>query len=117
MTRGGIASEHALASSIGADILKEGGNAVDAAIATTLAVGTLNPYHSCIGGGGFAIVRSEGGVMDTVDFRVTAPVGYFISWCSCSVRGDVTVLRYGPDLAWWLGCWRSGGSTRSESSA
>jgi gamma-glutamyltranspeptidase/glutathione hydrolase len=72
---GAIASEHSTASQIGAAILAAGGNAVDAAIATTLAVGTLNPYHSCIGGGGFAIVLPEsGGQVESIDFRVTAPV-------------------------------------------
>jgi gamma-glutamyltranspeptidase/glutathione hydrolase len=69
-----VASEHALASEIGVAMMRAGGNAVDAAIATTIAVGTLNPYHSCIGGGGFAIVRDGRGEVQTIDFRVTAPV-------------------------------------------
>jgi len=71
--KGAIASEHTLASNIGAAILSAGGNAVDACIAAALAVGTLNPYHSCVGGGGFAIVRTPDGVK-SLDFRVTAPV-------------------------------------------
>lgn len=70
---GAIASEHHLASALGARLLQAGGNAVDACIATALAVGTLNPYHSCIGGGGFAVVRTNDTV-ETLDFRVTAPV-------------------------------------------
>jgi len=51
-----------------------GGNAVDAAIATTLCVGTIAHHHSGIGGGGFALVRLPGGGgMHFVDFRETAP--------------------------------------------
>lgn len=70
---GAVVSEHVRASEIGAQILRDGGNAVDAAIATTIAVHTLCPYHSCIGGGGFAIVR-KGQEVDSLDFRQCAPV-------------------------------------------
>lgn len=74
-TTGAVISEHTTASAIGASILQSGGNAVDALIATVFAVGTLCPYHSCVGGGGFAIVHKEGGGgWDVVDFRSCAPV-------------------------------------------
>lgn len=71
---GAVVSEHTKASEIGASILAAGGNAVDAAIATTIAVHTLCPYHSCIGGGGFAIIHKTSGEVETLDFRQCAPV-------------------------------------------
>lgn len=71
---GAVTCELQSASSIGAQILKEGGSAADAIIATTLAVGTVASYHSGIGGGGFAIVRQPDGDYRSLDFRPAAPV-------------------------------------------
>ena len=73
MTAGAVVSEHIIASSFGAAILEAGGSAVDAAVATTLAVGVLCPYHSCIGGGGFALIRTPDDA-EVLDFRHVAPV-------------------------------------------
>lgn len=72
--RGSVVSENALASAVGTRVLARGGNAVDAIIATTLAVHTTSPYHSDLGGGGFAIVRTPAGEFETINFRPTAPV-------------------------------------------
>ncbi|OCF39520.1 gamma-glutamyltransferase [Kwoniella heveanensis CBS 569] len=70
---GAVTSEQLRASEIGTSILSSGGNAADAIIATVLAINTLAPYHSDIGGGGFAIVRTKDGDHDVLDFRHTAP--------------------------------------------
>jgi gamma-glutamyltranspeptidase len=71
---GSVVSENALASAIGIRVLARGGNAVDAIIATTIAVHTTSPYHSDLGGGGFAIIRTPGGNFESLNFRSTAPV-------------------------------------------
>jgi len=73
-TRGAVAAEHRLASSAGMEILDRGGNAVDAAVATVLATGVVNPVSSGIGGGGFLIAHLVAdGSTRAIDFRETAP--------------------------------------------
>lgn len=72
--RGIVAADHPLASEVGARALKRGGNAVDAGIATLLALGVVNPMSSGLGGGGFCLWRSaDDGDVDVVDFREVAP--------------------------------------------
>ncbi|KIY64157.1 gamma-glutamyltranspeptidase [Cylindrobasidium torrendii FP15055 ss-10] len=74
-SRGAVVSESQIASDIGAEILKEGGSAADAIIATILAIGTVDSFHSGIGGGGFALVRDSKGRKFCLDFRSAAPRG------------------------------------------
>ncbi|MDY6938913.1 MAG: gamma-glutamyltransferase [Cyanobacteriota bacterium] len=72
---GMVASAHPLASQAGVAILQAGGNAVDAAVATTLAISVVEPFSAGIGGGGFALVyREEAGEMRALDFRERAPI-------------------------------------------
>ncbi|KAL8950941.1 MAG: hypothetical protein Q9222_003063 [Ikaeria aurantiellina] len=70
---GAVASESGVCTELGIDLLKLGGNAADAAVGATICVGVVGMYHSGIGGGGFAMIRSSNGTYDTVDFRETAP--------------------------------------------
>ena len=70
---GAVVSAHALASQIGVNILKEGGNAVDAAIATHLALAVVFPGAGNIGGGGFMIIHLKNGNNVAIDFREVAP--------------------------------------------
>lgn len=71
---GAVAADDPTASAIGAAVLADGGNAIDAAIATALALGVVNPTSSGIGGGGFAIVfDASTGQTHAFDFRETAP--------------------------------------------
>ena len=69
-----VAADHELASQVGVQILQAGGNAADAAIATTFALGVVNPMASGIGGGGFVLYydRATDQVI-VIDFRERAP--------------------------------------------
>jgi gamma-glutamyltranspeptidase/glutathione hydrolase len=68
-----VVSAHPLASRVGADILRKGGNAVDAAIATQFALAVVYPAAGNIGGGGFMILRQADGQIATLDYREKAP--------------------------------------------
>ena len=71
---GMVVSEHALASEVGRDVLANGGNAVDAAIATGLALAVVHPSAGNIGGGGFMVIRFADGSATAIDFREAAPL-------------------------------------------
>lgn len=70
---GAVVSAHPLASVAGVDVLKKGGNAFDAAIATQLALAVVYPGAGNIGGGGFMVARRANGETISLDFRETAP--------------------------------------------
>src|ERR1700740_2960084 len=65
------------AAKVGAEILKKGGNAVDAAVAVQFALEVTFPEAGNIGGGGFMVYRSAKGQTSTLDFREKAPVAAF----------------------------------------
>lgn len=69
-----IVSARAEASKIGVGILKKGGNAFDAMIATDLALAVCYPYAGNIGGGGFMVYRLENGAIGALDYREKAPL-------------------------------------------
>ncbi|MFI5386364.1 MAG: gamma-glutamyltransferase [Fimbriimonadales bacterium] len=68
-----VISDSAIASQVGAEILKKGGNAVDAAVATGFALAVTFPGAGNIGGGGFMLVRMADGRQVALDFREIAP--------------------------------------------
>ncbi|MEQ8629462.1 gamma-glutamyltransferase [Ekhidna sp.] len=68
-----ISTAHPLATKIGVDILKNGGNAFDAALGIKFALAVVYPRAGNIGGGGFAVYRMNDGTTGTLDFRETAP--------------------------------------------
>jgi gamma-glutamyltranspeptidase / glutathione hydrolase len=74
-TAGAVVSEHPLATQVGIDILDAGGNAIDAAVATALALAVVYPQAGNLGGGGFAIVvyHDPEVAPKALDFRETSP--------------------------------------------
>ncbi len=69
-----VASSSKLASEVGIDILKKGGNAIDASVATAFALAVTHPSAGNIGGGGFLVFMDSTGSATTIDFREKAPL-------------------------------------------
>jgi gamma-glutamyltranspeptidase/glutathione hydrolase len=71
---GMVVSVHHLAADAGVEIMKAGGNAVDAAVATGFALAVVHPAAGNLGGGGFLLLRTHGGDATFIDFREKAPL-------------------------------------------
>ena len=69
-----VASSSKIASEVGVDILKKGGNAIDASVATAFALAVTHPTAGNIGGGGFLVFMDSLGKATTIDFREKAPL-------------------------------------------
>jgi gamma-glutamyltranspeptidase / glutathione hydrolase len=107
--KGMVVSADTIASRIGVDIMRKGGNAIDAAVATGFALAVTHPQAGNIGGGGFMVIRLKDGIALTIDFREKAPAKAFkdmyldskgeydpdkarIGHLSCGVPGSVAGL-------------------------
>ncbi len=101
-TGGAVVSGEPLATSVGLAVLEDGGNAVDAAVATALALAVTYPEAGNLGGGGFAVVRMAAGddaPAETVslDFRETAPTAaHRDMYLDAEGEADPEASRVGP---------------------
>ncbi len=93
--RGAIATEHQRAADAGATMLRDGGSAVDAAIAAAAAICVVHAASCGIGGGGFALVRSADGRTAALDYREVAPAAATADRYQRDGKPDPTLTRKG----------------------
>src|SRR5687767_15419055 len=122
---GMVASTNEVASRVGVDIMKRGGNAVDAAIAVAFALAVTHPAAGDLGGGGFMMIRLRNGKPTAIDYREMAPaaahrdvyldkngnliegeggslVGYRAAGVPGTVRGmELALKKYGSGKLTW----------------
>jgi gamma-glutamyltranspeptidase/glutathione hydrolase len=120
-----VASTNEIASEVGVDIMKRGGNAVDAAIAVAFALAVTHPAAGNLGGGGFMMIRLKNGKTTAIDYREMAPatatrnlyldkngnliqgeggsvVGYRAAGVPGTVRGmELALKKYGSGKLGW----------------
>ena len=105
---GAVAADEPRCSEIGASALRDGGHAVDAAVAAALCLGVLHPHSSGIGGGAFAVIRLADGTSEAIEFREEAPAAsapdMFVGRPEASLEGGLAVAVpseiHGLRLAW-----------------
>jgi gamma-glutamyltranspeptidase/glutathione hydrolase len=122
---GMVASTNEVASGVGVDIMKRGGNAVDAAIAVAFALAVTHPAAGNLGGGGFMMIRLKDGRTTAIDYREMAPaaahrdiyldkngnliegeggslIGYRAAGVPGTVRGmELALKKYGSGKLTW----------------
>ena len=95
-TRGIVASVHPLATEAGLNVLKSGGNAVDAAVAVGFTLGVVDTHNSGIGGGCFMLIRLANGKIVAIDGREMAPGAATRDMYLRSGKADTELSQTGP---------------------
>ena len=93
---GMVATVHPLATEAGLNVLKDGGNAVDAAVAAALMLGVVDGYNSGIGGGCFIVIRTAEGKLLAIDGRETAPAKSTRDMYIRDGKADTNLSQTGP---------------------
>ena len=94
--RGIVATVHPLATQAGINTLKNGGNAIDAAVAAALTLGVVDGHNSGIGGGCFLLIRRANGEILAIDGRETAPAAATRDLYLRNGRADTSLSQHGP---------------------
>ncbi|MCP4274133.1 MAG: gamma-glutamyltransferase [Gammaproteobacteria bacterium] len=89
-----VVAAHPLAAQAGAEILEKGGNAIDAAIAVSFALGVVEPYASGIGGEGYMVAALADGREVAIDFRSTAPA--LANYKNLNKAGKLKDIKFTP---------------------
>ncbi len=96
---GAVTSAEANATDVGLEVMRRGGNAVDAAVAVGFALGVTHPSAGNIGGGGFMVLRLPDGSFEAIDYREEAPSAASADMY-LDAQGEVTnESRFGPKAA------------------
>lgn len=88
-----VVTAHPLATKAGVSVLRNGGNAIDAAVAVQFALAVVYPQAGNIGGGGFLVYRTKKGAVDALDYRETAPAAAFEKMYQDSITGQVLAAK------------------------
>ena len=99
VNKAAVVSAHALASNAGIAVMKKGGNAFDAAIATQLALAVVYPGAGNIGGGGFMVAHTSTGKNIALDYRESAPLKATKDMYLDSAKNPITILSMEGRLA------------------
>ena len=101
-----VVSVHHLATDAGVEILREGGNAVDAAVATGFALAVVHPEAGNIGGGGFMLFACKTAKSTFIDYREKAPLAATTNMyldAQGNVIPEASIVGYRGDRCSWLG--------------
>ncbi|MBA4150130.1 MAG: gamma-glutamyltransferase [Verrucomicrobia bacterium] len=94
--KGMVVSVHPLATQAGVEVLKNGGNAIDAAVAVALTLGVVDSHNSGIGGGCFILIRRANGAYNAIDGRETAPAAATRDMYLRDGKADPDLSQTGP---------------------
>ena len=97
--KGMVVAPHPLVSAIGVDILRKGGNAIDAAVAVQFAMAVVYPRAGNLGGGGFMLIRHKDGQADALDYREKAPMAAYRDMYLDSLGNPIPRLSQDGHLA------------------